>query len=127
MIDSVMKYHEPQINVDERRFIVPAIYSSLVSIETNQKKNHFFVRFLVKNRRLSIILWLENHRVHRGHREKWQHSALSVYSVVDCLCKYYIFQKKLKNLTNSSNCSKPTTELQPNIFDDILKVGVKLS
>jgi hypothetical protein len=50
----------------------------------------------------------ENHTEHRVHREKWQ---LSVYSVVDCLCKYSLFQKKLKR-------SKTEFELPPNIFYD---------
>ena len=57
----------------------------------------------------------ENHTEHRVHREKWQ---LSVYSVVDCLCKYSLFQKKLKNLTNSPKRSKTEFELPPNIFYD---------
>jgi hypothetical protein len=39
----------------------------------------------------------KNHREHRGHRENWQPSALSVYSVVDFLSKYSIFQNKLKS------------------------------
>ncbi|MDP3106079.1 MAG: hypothetical protein Q8M95_15915 [Candidatus Methanoperedens sp.] len=44
-------------------------------------------------RRLNIIFWYEkNHREHRGHREKWQPSAFSVYSVVDYLCKYESFE-----------------------------------
>jgi len=31
---------------------------------------------------------------HRGHKEKWQSSVISVYSVVDYLCKYSFFQTK---------------------------------
>ena len=126
MVDSVMKYHEPQMNTDKRRFVVPAISSSLVLINANQQNNHFFAYLAVKNIILSIISRFENHREHRGHREKWQHSALSVYSVVDYLFRYSFFQKKLKNLTNSANHCKPTMELPSNIFDDILKVGVNL-
>ena len=40
---------------------------------------------------------IENHREHRGHREKLHRSVLSVNSVVDCLCKYSIFQLKFKS------------------------------
>ncbi len=129
MINSVMKYHEPQMNADKRRFIVPAISSYLVLIDANRQNNHFFAPFAyfeVKNRIRSIIFWFENHREHRGHREKWQSSALSVYSVVDCLCEYSFFQKKLKNLSNSANHGKLGRKLLSNIFDDILKVGVNL-
>jgi len=46
--------------------------------------------------RHSIIFWYVNHR---EHREKWQPSAFSVDSVVDCVCKYSFFQNKLKNLS----------------------------
>gem|GEM_PF-4226124 len=52
MIDSVTKYHEPQMNADKRRFIVPAIISSLLSIDANQQNNDFFApfaSFAVKN------------------------------------------------------------------------------
>jgi len=45
MIDSVMKYHEPQMNADERRFVDPALSSSLVLIDPNQQNNHFFAPF----------------------------------------------------------------------------------
>jgi len=46
-------------------------------------------------RELSNIFGFVNQR---GHREKWQTSAFSVFSVVDYLCKYSFFQKKLKHL-----------------------------
>jgi hypothetical protein len=37
--------NKPQINADERRFVVPAICSSLLSIDANQQNNHFFAPF----------------------------------------------------------------------------------
>ena len=45
MINLVKKYKEPQMNADERRFVVPAICYSLVLIDINQKNNHFFAPF----------------------------------------------------------------------------------
>ena len=45
MIDSVMKNQEPPMNADERRFVVPALSSSLVLIDAIQKNNHFFAPF----------------------------------------------------------------------------------
>ena len=45
MIDSVIKYHKPQMNADERRFFVPSISSSPVLIDPNQKNNPFFAPF----------------------------------------------------------------------------------
>ena len=78
MINSVMKYREPQMNADERRFVVPALSSSLLLIDTNQKNNRFFVPFA-----------------------------------------YFAVK-------NSANRNKPSRKLPPNIFDDILKVGVNL-
>ncbi|MDP3104232.1 MAG: hypothetical protein Q8M95_06455 [Candidatus Methanoperedens sp.] len=45
MIDSVMKYHEPQMNADERRIVVPALGSTLILIDANQKNNYFFAPF----------------------------------------------------------------------------------
>jgi hypothetical protein len=88
---------EPQIPADKHRYVVPVICPSLVIIDTNQQNNHFFAPF-----------------------------GYFAYSVVDCLCKYSFFQKKLKNLTNSANPSKPAIELPPNILDKILKAGVNL-
>ncbi len=41
---------------------------------------------------------LKNHREHRGHREKWQRSVLSVSSVVDYPYMDSFTQKKLKSL-----------------------------
>ena len=45
MTNSVIKYHEPQMNADKRRFIVSALSSSLVLIDPNQQNNHFFATF----------------------------------------------------------------------------------
>lgn len=45
MINSFLKYHKPQMNADKRRFVIPAIYSSLVLIDPNQQNNHFFAPF----------------------------------------------------------------------------------
>lgn len=45
MIDSFMKYQEPQTNADKRRFIVPVSSSSLVLIDANQQNNDFFAPF----------------------------------------------------------------------------------
>jgi hypothetical protein len=46
--------------------------------------------------RLPIIFWFENHREHRGHREKWQRSVLSECSVVDYLYKYSFFLQRMR-------------------------------
>ncbi|MFZ3382866.1 MAG: hypothetical protein WA144_02960 [Candidatus Methanoperedens sp.] len=78
MINSVMKYHKPQMNADKRRFVVPAISSSLVLINANRQNNRFFAPFA-----------------------------------------YFAVK-------NSANRNKQAIELPQNIFDDILKVGVKL-
>ena len=45
MINSVMKYKEPQINADERRFVDPALCSSVVLINENRKINNVFASF----------------------------------------------------------------------------------
>jgi hypothetical protein len=45
-----------------------------------------FASFAVRILRFPIIFWFENHTELKGHRKKWQPSAFSVYSVVDCLC-----------------------------------------
>ena len=45
-----------------------------------------FASFAVRIPGLSIIFWFENHTELKGHREKWQTSAFSVYSVVDYIC-----------------------------------------
>ncbi len=58
-------------------------------------------------RKLSIIFQFENHREHRVHREKWQSSVLSVYSVVDYLTKNSFFLKgQIHSCLNSSK-NKP--------------------
>jgi hypothetical protein len=49
MIDSVMKYHEPQINADERRFVVPVRCSSVVLLNSNRKDNYVFALSAVSN------------------------------------------------------------------------------
>jgi len=49
--------------------------------------------------RLPIIFWFENHREHRGHREKWQRSVLSECSVVDYLYKYSFSLKRMHKTT----------------------------
>jgi hypothetical protein len=46
----------------------------------------FLTDFGVRILRLSIAVLFENHRDLRVHREKWQPSAFSVYSVVDYIC-----------------------------------------
>ena len=87
---------EPQINTDKHR--LNALSEQIIGAAF-EVSNVLGTGFLEKVR-LYIIFWFENHREHRGHREKWQPSAFSVYSVVDYLCKYSFFQKKLKSLKN---------------------------
>jgi len=45
MIKSATKYQEPQMNADERRFVVPALCQSVLLIDSNQKNLHFFAPF----------------------------------------------------------------------------------
>jgi hypothetical protein len=68
--------NKPQINADERRFVNLNIQHS----PEVYQKNSLTVRIL----RFPIIFWFENHTELRGHREKWQPSVFSVYSVVNC-------------------------------------------
>src|SRR4030067_1028103 len=56
--------------------------------------------------RLPIIFWFENHREHRGHREKWQSSVLSECSVVDYLYKYSFFLQRM----SKTNIALPFTQ-----------------
>lgn len=130
--EAIEKYHEAIKNSDSIEHMAKAeIHNNLgwvyVHVEQHYRAGKEFEGtaderiFVVPAISSSIIFWFENHRERRGHREKWQPSEFSVYSVVDYLCKYSFSQKKLKSLINFGNCSKPALEHLPNIFNDILK------
>jgi hypothetical protein len=98
MIDSVMKYHKPQINADKRRFVVPVLSSFLVLIDANQQNNYFFASFASRHEnkinnelgRTKNELTLPEFVSVRFSSLFFSYSFMShgfiADSVVDCLC-----------------------------------------
>jgi len=64
------------------------------------------MEFVLSSRDFLLSSGLKNHREHRGHREKWHRSVLSVYSVVDKLCSDSFFQNNLKSIVKSNEYKK---------------------
>ncbi len=107
MIDSVMKNQKPQMNADERRFVVPSLSLSLVLINTNQKNNHFFA---YKNKLTTNL-----NELNTNYRSSFQ------FVLVRCFFSGSFMNQGFKidfAVINSANRSKPLK-----IFDHILKRG----
>ena len=61
-----------------------------------EKYSPIYQTCVFPRQRFYIIFCFENHEDQRGHREKWQTSAYSVYTVVYYLCKYSFFPEEIK-------------------------------
>jgi hypothetical protein len=105
---------EPQINADERRFVVPALSSYLVLIDTNQENNRFFA------------YWYETKLTPNSYELNTNLCYWSSFqfALVRCFFSGSFMNQGFKTdlaVNNSANRSKPPLELK--IFDHILKRG----
>ncbi len=113
MIDSVMEYQEPQMNADERRFVVPALSSSLVLINTNQKNNHFFE------------YWYENKLTTNSYELNTNYRSSFQFVLVRCFFSGSFINKGHKAEfaeNNNMNHNKSVLEHPLNMFDDSMKM-----
>ena len=110
MIDLIMKNQEPQMNADERRFVVPALSSSQVIIDKNQKNNRFFA-YRCEKKLTPNSYELKTNSCHRSSFQ---------FVLVRCFFSGSFMNREFKIdfvVINSANRSKPQLELK--IFDHI--------
>jgi len=118
MIDSVIKYHKPQITADKRRFVVPVLSSFLILIDANQQNNHFFAPF---------AYWYEKKLATNPTNSNELTSEFVLVRTSSLLfsCSFmtrrFIANFAVKIITNPD---KSPRKLPHNIFDNILKTGV---